>query len=191
MIDKLRAVLQKFTPVDWILLLLVTVGLLLVGITALKKTMEKPLQVEYLAGGDTKIWVDVAGAVVKPGVYQLALGARIKDALIAAGGLAEQADRDFVAKVINLAAVVKDGEKVFVPGVGSEPSSNNTAQKTTGLININSASLAQLDTLWGVGASRAQTIVDGRPYGAVADLVTKKILPQNVYDRVKDKLSVY
>ena len=194
MIDKVRELLKRFTRLDWILLLVVAIGVIILVFSWLKKAAQKPIQVEYIAAGrqageQSKIWVDVAGAVVNPGVYQVVMGSRVKDALVAAGGLAGQADRDFVTKIMNLAAVVKDGEKIFVPEVRDQLS--EISQPKSELININSASMAELEQLWGVGESRARMIVDGRPYGSIDELITKKILPQNVYDRVKANLSVY
>jgi competence protein ComEA len=59
-----------------------------------------------------------------------------------------------------------------------------------GLIDINSASVEALDTLPGIGDARAKAIVAGRPYTDKADLVTKKILPQNVFDGLKDKIAL-
>jgi competence protein ComEA len=59
-----------------------------------------------------------------------------------------------------------------------------------GLIDINSASAEALDTLPGIGDARAKAIIAGRPYTDKADLVTKKILPQNVFDGLKDRIAL-
>jgi DNA uptake protein ComE-like DNA-binding protein len=56
------------------------------------------------------------------------------------------------------------------------------------LLDINSASKAELDALPGIGAARADAIVKGRPYKGKDDLVNKKVIPQNVYDGIKDKI---
>ena len=66
----------------------------------------------------SKLVADVAGAVIKPGVYELKAGARINEALIAAGGLGEAADREWVEKNLNLAAKVTDGQKIYIPSEG-------------------------------------------------------------------------
>jgi len=66
------------------------------------------------------------------------------------------------------------------------PSAPALAQAT--LIDINSASKDQLDALPGIGSARADAIIKGRPYKGKDDLVNKKIIPQNVYDGIKDKI---
>ena len=65
----------------------------------------------------TKIYLDIAGAVNKPGVYQLNLGSRLKDAIKIAGNLSDDADKDFFARNFNLARIVSDQEKIYVPSV--------------------------------------------------------------------------
>lgn len=195
--EKIRELAAKLTLVDWILLVIFSGGMLVVGLALIRKAFAPPAALEYIAGSKTgatdngkeMIWVDVAGAVVKPGVYQVAEGARVKDALVAAGGLSDQADREYTARVINLAELVKDGEKIYVPAMREKSLESRT--KNSNLININTASLSELDSLWGVGESRAQAIIDNRPYRAVEELLTKKVLPKNIFDRDRDKLSVY
>ena len=128
----------------------------------------------------------VSGAVVSPGVYQLVNGDRIKDALVAAGGLTGLADRDFVATTINLAARVKDGDKIYIPAAGGE-----VAGAATGRVNLNKATTNELMSLDGIGTARAQAIIDSRPYAAVADLVAKKVISQAIFEKIKDKIAVY
>src|SRR5258706_10926313 len=109
--------------------------------------------------------VDVEGAVVNPGVYKLSQNARVQDGLIAAGGLSAVADREAVAKSLNLAAKLSDGIKIYVPKIGDPStgsgknisgSSGNILGAATGLVNINSATADQLDNLSGVGPVPAQ-----------------------------------
>lgn len=148
---------------------------------------------------DTAIAVDVGGAVIKPGVYELKVGARINEALIAAGGLGEEADREWVERNLNLAQKVTDGQKIYIPSIKDAPlQSKGTSLSdykgpsfVTDKININTASVAELDTLWGVGEATAKKIIDNRPYGAVEELLTKKAVKNNVYEAIKDKISVY
>ena len=145
----------------------------------------------------SKLVADVAGAVIKPGVYELKAGARINEALIAAGGLGEEADREWVEKNLNLAAKVTDGQKIYIPSEGeTEKVAPLQGKGTTfvtrlDLVNINTASSAELDTLWGVGEATAKKIIDSRPYGAVEELLTKKAVKNNVYEAIKDSVSVY
>lgn len=153
-------------------------------------------QVEIIEADDglgTEIWVDVQGGVVRPGVYSLREGDRVKDALIAAGGLGGQADREAVAKYINLAEKIKDGTKLYIPVLGESEQENREDGQvqglSTGRVNINTATKSELDQLKGVGEARAQTIIEGRPYQTVEEV--KKVLPSNVYEQIKDEISVY
>lgn len=138
------------------------------------------------------ILVDVAGAVEKPGVYRLPLDSRLSDALTAAGGLAVNADRNYLSQSINLAQKATDGSKIYIPAVGESEKTNSSNLPTTlaTLISINSASLSQLDALTSIGAVRAQAIIDGRPYTRIEELTERKILPQSVFDKNKDKLTL-
>jgi len=138
------------------------------------------------------ITVFVSGAVISPGLVTLSANARVGDAISAAGGLGTDADE----ALVNQAQLLWDGAQVHVPpvpavdGVGSgvalfEASPPTGVSGETGgfsagslpgtpadgsRININTASAAELETLPGVGPSRAQTIIDNRPFASVEDL---------------------
>ena len=137
------------------------------------------------------IVVHVAGEVNKPGVYTLPNSARMIDAVIAAGGATARADLE----VINLATPLSDSTQIFVPakGVSARPvfsrpqpgingingiASNSNGPSSSGVVNINRASVAELDALPGVGPSTAQAIVDYRvsngPFGSAEDLLNVK-----------------
>jgi len=141
---------------------------------------------------ESKISVDVEGAVFKPGVYEILSSGRTQDALIAAGGLNDLADRDWVAKNLNLAARLTDGAKLYIPKVGEQISMRNStvASNVDSFININTADTASLDTLPGVGKVTAEKIINGRPYATTEDLVAKKILGAAAFEKIKDKISV-
>jgi competence protein ComEA len=105
--------------------------------------------------------VDVVGAVHTPGLYHLASGARIADAVLAAGGLTTRAD----PLLVNLAALVADGEQVIVAARGAGaggPSGGATPAGPATPVDLNSATAEQLDTLPGVGPVTAQKIVQYR-----------------------------
>ena len=141
-----------------------------------------------------KIFADIEGAVVKPGVYQLSSDSRIQDVLIASGGLISTADREWVSQHINLAQKIKDGFKLYIPQAGEVVSSHNTesiAGVSTSLININLASASELDSLSGIGPVTSQKIIEGRPYEAIEDLITRKIVSKSVFEKIKDKIVVY
>lgn len=141
-----------------------------------------------------EIIVDVAGAVEKPGVYKLPAGSRFGDALSVAGGLAAGADRDWVTKYINLAQNIMDGSKLYIPAramAGMTPGTE-TAEAVLGekVVNVNTASTAELETLWGVGPSRAKAIIDGRPYYALDELVNRRVIPETVWERNRSVLAL-
>ena len=180
-------------------------GLVVLGIGVISAAMiankmvageDETVEIEKLEEAEKKdeeIYVDVGGAVMRPGIYQLTEGMRVNDVLIKAGGLAEKADREWITKNINLAQKLTDGIKIYVPFTGETDqdtvlSSQNTA---VDLININTASEAELDQLWGVGPATAAKIIEGRPYSSVEELLTKKIVKSNVYEQCKDKVRVY
>ena len=126
-----------------------------------------------------RIAVHVVGAVQQPGVYHLAAGSRGDDAVRLAGGATAQAD----LKQVNLAAVLVDGQQLLIPRKG-ERIPNNSVPNTVPnaprngvptLIDINQATVADLDRLPGVGPSTARAIVDHRtrngPFASVDDLL--------------------
>ncbi len=150
---------------------------------------------ESKADNSNLILVDVEGAVVVPGVYKLTANSIIQDALVSAQGLSSDADRDWVAKNINLAAKLSDGAKVYIPRVDETTNSNtqilNNNDEASALININTASSQDLDSLPGVGPATITKIVNGRPYSDINQLLDKKVVSSKVFSEIKDKISVY
>jgi competence protein ComEA len=117
--------------------------------------------------------VFITGAVQTPGVYELPGGSRVVDAVERAGGFTVDAN----VAVVNQAAILRDGDQLHVPTLQEDASTPapgltnpESATGVGGLININTASLEELDQLPGIGPSRAQEIIDNRPYESVDDL---------------------
>lgn len=108
------------------------------------------------------ITVDVKGAVKSPGIYDLPVGSRINDAVQKAGGLTDNAD----SKSINLAQRISDEALVYVPTkeevTSQEAHSNASTTKENKKVNLNKASLEELKQVKGLGAKRAQDIIDHR-----------------------------
>lgn len=180
----------------------VGVGLMVGGVGQMLASTEET-EVEVIPNVEevvkvTTVVVDVAGAVVKPGVFEMDEGSRVADALVAAGGLAEDADEEWVARRINQAEPVRDGMKIYVPLAGEQIESGGfqgedgmVAGVGDGVVNVNEASAAQLDELWGIGEARAKDIIDNRPYESLEELMTKAGVPKNVMEKNEGKMSVY
>jgi competence protein ComEA len=139
--------------------------------------------------------VHITGAVPRPGVYALPQGARIQDAISAAGGFLAEAEKS----QINLAALVEDGQKLDVPFLeGALPilatPGPTVVAVTTELININTASVAELDTLPSIGPTLAQRIVDYReqngPFINAEDIINVPGIGPGNYERFKDLITV-
>lgn len=141
------------------------------------------------------ITVEVRGAVGAPGVYQLPAGARVQDALRAAGGLAESAD----LSTINLARRLRDGEVIVIaalPFAGETPASTggdgNTAP-ADGKVNINTASASELESLPGIGKITAARIIAFReangPFHSVDDLVQIEGISVRMVESLRDLIT--
>jgi competence protein ComEA len=150
------------------------------------------------AGADTTILVHVLGAVSDPGIVELAPGARVVDAVAAAGGLAGDAD----AGGVNLARVLVDGEQLVVPKVGEAlpPAAAATggqagaAASGGGRVSLNQADVAALDTLPRIGPALAQRIIDWReangPFTDVSQLLEVTGIGDAVYSGLVDLVSL-
>ena len=143
------------------------------------------------AGGDmpSEIVVHIDGAVNRPGVYRLPADSRVNDAVGAAGGFSGEAN----ISVVNLASKLSDGQKILVSKTGEEVKgvSVSTTAAADGVINVNSASQASLESLPGIGPVTAVKIINGRPYSSQDELLSKKVITKLVYEKIKDLISVY
>ena len=121
------------------------------------------LPTKTAAAAPTALVVDVVGAVRRPGLYRLAQGARIADAVSRAGGATAKADLE----LINLAAPLADGEQVVVPrrgtaALGVPPGPAGASAPSSRPVHLSTATLEQLDSLPGIGPVTAQKILDYR-----------------------------
>lgn len=150
------------------------------------------------AGGQVAptIAVHVSGAVAAPGVYELEEGARVADAVELAGGFLEGAAEN----ALNLARVLNDGEQVVVPTAEEHAAQQSAAEASGGAagvggkVNINTASVEQLDTLPGVGESTAQKIIADReangPFSSPEDLKRVSGIGDKKYAKLADLITV-
>jgi competence protein ComEA len=137
------------------------------------------------------IVVHVAGAVRRPGIVHLPTGARVADAIDAAGGLGPRVDAARVDRELNLAAVVADGDHIVVPSrddpaaaVGASP-----AASASGKVDLNHASAEALDGLPGIGPVTAAKIIAARqerPFATLDELVSRKVLGQATLAKIRD-----
>ena len=188
------------------------VALLLFGGYTLyrKDSVGSDSSVEIIENTDTnkEIVIEVGGAVEKPGVYRFESNARVNDALVSAGGLSATADRIWVEKYLNRASILTDGQKIYVPSLDSardehlsassanQSDSNQTVSSpvlshSSGMVNINTATLSELDTLPGIGQVYGGKITEQRPYSNIEELLSKKVIPQNTFEKIKNLISVY
>jgi competence protein ComEA len=137
--------------------------------------------------------IDVAGAVLHPGVYHLPAGSRVADAIAAAGGFGPRVDA-LAAQALNLAAPLTDGIQVRVPsrddsaarGTAS-PGTAGGGASSRGRVDLNTATEAELDALPGIGPVTASKIIASRQertFSAVADLQTRKLVGKSTYAKL-------
>lgn len=163
---------------------------------------------------EPRIYVHVAGAVAKPGMYDLPQGARVQDAIDAAGGYGD----DAADSILNLARIVSDGEQILVPTVGEleaeDPTTSNSALSKGdaggassskkplsadgsvigGKVNINVADASQLDALPGIGAATAEKIIADReangPFSSKEDLQRVSGIGAKKYAQLEELICV-
>ncbi|MCY7172498.1 helix-hairpin-helix domain-containing protein [Streptococcus gallolyticus] len=146
-----------------------------------------------------KVFVDIKGAVKNEGVYELSNGSRVTDVVKLAGGFTEDADK----KSVNLAEKVTDEAVIYVARVGeivapttTNSQANGSAQQeeSSDKINLNTATLAELQTISGIGAKRAQDIIDYRDanggFSSVDDLKNVSGIGEKTLEKLKSEVTV-
>lgn len=158
-----------------------------------------------VASTGPEIVVAVAGGVARPGVYRLAAGSRIADAIAAAGGFGPRVAVARVDAELNLAAILHDGERVSVPsrddpgggasggGQGPAASGGPGSAAAGGLIDLNHATQAELESLPGIGPATAGKIIASReeaPFRTVDDLRERKLVGEKTFQKLKPLVTV-
>lgn len=168
------------------------------------RSLPKPIQVAEAPGlgqvagpaaspSAAAVIVDVAGWVKQPGVYELAAGDRVIDAIERAGGARKGAE----LSALNLAAPLVDGSQILVPRTGATtgtPGSGGSAPGGTALININTAGATELEALPGIGEVLAATIVQYRtengPFASVDQLEDVSGIGPSTLEEIRDFVTV-
>ena len=157
------------------------------------------------AAAGNRIYVHVCGAVQVPGVYELAAGSRVYQALAAAGGLTEDADERY----LNQAGLLEDGQQVLVytreeiaAGVAEGNQNQNQGQNSrggsenggSGKVNLNTADKDQLLTLPGIGDTRAEAILAYRDtngnFASIEEIMNVEGIKEKMYEKLKDYIEV-
>ena len=151
----------------------------------------------------TEIFVDVCGAVVKPGVYEMEADSRVFQAIEAAGGMLPEASGNSV----NQAQPVSDGQQIYVPTkeeiadgtvtlpAGNQQSGEKGVQETeSGKVNLNTADAETLKTLSGIGDAKAQAILAWREengrFSSVEDIMQVPGIKESTFVKIKDKVTI-
>jgi competence protein ComEA len=136
------------------------------------------------------IFVDVKGAVKRPGIYKAVQSERVNDLIIRAGGFSPDAQEEGV----NLAQKVTDEMVIYVPKEGEEGTDTPLIQTEDKLLNINKAVEQDFDGLPGIGPAKAKAIVDYRtengPFKAVEDLKEVSGIGEATFERLKENITV-
>ena len=145
-----------------------------------------------------QITIDIEGAVAKPGIYNLKDGSIVEDVISLAGGLNDQADKSRVASEINRAEKLRDGQKILIPvvSVASVAGATTTAATSSqgAVVNINSATLSELDSLPGIGPTYAQRIIDYRVanggFKSIDQIKNVSGIGDKTFEKFKDQITI-
>ncbi len=149
---------------------------------------------------DESIYVDVGGSVNMPGVVRLPHGSRVFEAISSAGGVKEGGD----TSSLNLASVLSDGDKIYVPNAADANGSvqvnessffvNDATQTSSGKVNLNRATAAQLQTLSGIGPATAAKIISYRtevgPFKTIKELMNVSGIGEKTFQKLEKSLEV-
>ena len=168
----------------------VLVGLLVAGLVILASAPPTGEAIILLpAPTEVPVTINITGAVANPGLYSLARGSRINDAIEAAGGLLPDAD----TSNLNLAQLVEDGEQLHIPTLLPGMQIGGSTGGLTLLININTASQSELENLPGVGPTLASNIIQYRQqYGAfklIEDIKNVPGIGEALFEQIKNQIT--
>ena len=141
--------------------------------------------------------IDVQGAVLHPGLQKLEPGSRVGDAIAAAGGYGPRVDAERAGRELNLAATLKDGDRIVIPSRDDPPASSGATGSGPdgpgGLVDLNIAIASELDALPGIGPVTAQKIIDARaekPFASIEELRDRKVVGSSTFEKLRDLVTV-
>lgn len=172
-----------------IVLVVVAVGItIVIGIVRSAGSPTEDVSVSVAPVTEAALYVHVSGAVSHPGLYRLDPHSRVVDAVAAAGGFADEADSD----AVNLARDVTDGEQLHVPREGEAP--DDASPEHDVLVDLNTADIAELDTLPRIGPALAERIVAWREqngrFRSVDDLLAVPGIGEKMLANLRDLVRV-
>ncbi|WP_091234322.1 ComEA family DNA-binding protein [Microbacterium sp. 3J1] len=167
------------------------VGLgLLRGQAAPSESVSLPADADDAGSSSGEIYVHVLGEVERPGLYILDLDSRLVDAVAAAGGTTDSAD----LAAINLARALTDGEQILVPTIGASPVASAGGAPADGLVDLNAADQAALETLPRIGSALAERIIAWREengrFQSVDDLLAVPGIGEKLLEGIRDAVRV-
>lgn len=191
--------MDRFTKREMILLgaLIALAGLLFFGrqmqrvdLGEIERLEAEPMEISGEVEGEAELVVHVAGEVFEPGVYALRMGARVIEAIQAAGGETNFADMER----LNLARTLVDGEQIIVPSTLETDVQTATSEpQADGKVNINRAEEAELEGLTGIGPSKAQAIIDYRTehaFQSIEEIQSVSGIGEKTYEKIRDQITI-
>ncbi|MDE6363973.1 MAG: helix-hairpin-helix domain-containing protein [Lachnospiraceae bacterium] len=163
--------------------------------------IEMPIAIE---SAPRQVYIYLCGAVALPGVYCLAEGSRLYEAVELAGGLTQEADEN----CLNMARQITDGEQIVILTLDeaaslkeagaykypTEAAAQASTPQEAGLVNINTATVPELTSVSGIGESRAKAIVDYREkygrFGSIEDIKNVDGIKDGLFSKIKDKITI-
>ncbi|MDO4517732.1 MAG: helix-hairpin-helix domain-containing protein [Bacillota bacterium] len=192
-LDRTRAWLTEDRKRAYKILVIVVILVIAIGLRL--GTNAASVRVEDQPESEVTAYVDISGAVNKPGIYSVAGGTRLYEVIDLAGGLAENADID----LINQAEFIEDGQKILIPFKTVEGDNEQDLAASgmrgdaNGRISINTASKEELKKLNGIGDALADRIIEYRSstrFRTIEDIKNVKGIGDSVFDKIKDSISL-
>jgi len=186
----------KENIIEWVMMS-IGITLILIGVAQhfhwLENEADRGLVVR--AGENSEgLAVDIAGAVVRPGVYQLSNDSRVNDLLVACGGLTQWVNQRFVERDLNRARLISDGEKIYIPYIGEEIAGAALSAGSGSKIDINKAAVGELESLSGIGFAYASAIIEYRQdkgsFSSIEEIKNVPGIGEKTFEKIKNSITI-